>query len=294
MNDILVLGGTQFFGKRLVEKLLTEGKKVTIATRGLTKDPFGDKVKRLIIDRENMKSQLDAFSGRKWDVVYDQSCFSPQEVKATAEALDGKVAHYIFTSSMAVYNFGKLHKEDDFKPEQFSFTYKPRNAYKGYEGYQEAKRAAEAVLFDYPGFQSTSARFPIVIGTDDYTNRLKFHVEKIRNGQPIGIHEPEARYSFILSDEAADFLYRVGETGLTGAFNPGSEGDISLSELLSKIEEITGKKAIVTDEIEANNASPYALPGSWSVNTERVKNLGFTFSDLHETFHNLIGFYSTN
>jgi nucleoside-diphosphate-sugar epimerase len=119
MNDILVLGGTQFFGKRLVEKLLTEGKKVTIATRGLTKDPFGDKVKRLIIDRENMKSQLDAFSGRKWDVVYDQSCFSPQELKATAEALDGKVAHYIFTSSMAVYNFGKLHKEDDFKPEQF-------------------------------------------------------------------------------------------------------------------------------------------------------------------------------
>ncbi|CAM3492324.1 hypothetical protein GCM10009865_18670 [Aeromicrobium ponti] len=111
MNDILVLGGTQFFGKKLVEKLLLEGKKVTIATRGLTKDPFGDKVERLIIDRENIKSQRAAFSGRKWNVVYDQSCFSPQEAKATAEALDGKVAHYIFTSSMAVYDFGTLHKE---------------------------------------------------------------------------------------------------------------------------------------------------------------------------------------
>ncbi|MBT2691015.1 NAD-dependent epimerase/dehydratase family protein [Bacillus sp. ISL-47] len=291
MQDILVLGGTQFFGKRLVEKLLRKEKNVTIATRGLTKDSFGDSVERLTIDRGNKESQLDAFSGRKWDLVYDQSCFSPQEAKDTAEALDGKVAHYIFTSSMAVYDFGTNHKEGDFKPEKYSITYKPRNEYKGYEGYQEAKRAAEAVLLRQQGFKTSFIRFPIVIGKDDYTNRLKFHVDKVKNREPIGIHDIEARYSFILSGEAADFLYRIGETAYTGAFNPGSEGDLSLNELLNKIENITLRKAFVTDKIDSNNASPYALPGSWSISTERVKSLGFTFSDLHETLDNLIRFY---
>ncbi|WP_390847846.1 hypothetical protein [Bacillus litorisediminis] len=44
----LYLGGTQFFGKLLVHKLLEKGINVTIATRGLADDPFGDKVNRLI------------------------------------------------------------------------------------------------------------------------------------------------------------------------------------------------------------------------------------------------------
>lgn len=47
MKKILVFGGTRFFGKRLVESLLQAGHDVTIATRGLTVDPFGSTVKRV-------------------------------------------------------------------------------------------------------------------------------------------------------------------------------------------------------------------------------------------------------
>lgn len=53
MKNILILGGTRFFGKRLVELLLEEGHKVTIATRGNTPDSFGEQVDRLQIDRES-------------------------------------------------------------------------------------------------------------------------------------------------------------------------------------------------------------------------------------------------
>jgi nucleoside-diphosphate-sugar epimerase len=52
---ILVFGGTRYFGKRLVQKLISAGRDVTIATRGLTADSFGTNVKRLIVDRENQQ-----------------------------------------------------------------------------------------------------------------------------------------------------------------------------------------------------------------------------------------------
>lgn len=36
MTKVLVLGGTRFFGKRLVQLLVAAGADVTVATRGLT------------------------------------------------------------------------------------------------------------------------------------------------------------------------------------------------------------------------------------------------------------------
>ncbi|MDZ5473796.1 NAD-dependent epimerase/dehydratase family protein [Bacillus sp. 31A1R] len=293
MNNILVLGGTQFFGKRLVERLIEEGKNVTIATRGKTADSFGDKVNRLILDREDKDSIISALKGQTWDIVYDQTCYSPQEVKDVADVLKGKVKRYIFTSSQAVYDYGTLHKEENFNPNEFKYEFKGRREYPGYEGYQEAKRAAEAYLFQETDFEVVAVRFSIVVGRDDYTNRLKFHVDKVLNDEPIGIKNVDSRYGYILSHEAASFLYEIGQSSFTGPINPGCAGDISMRELLDMIENQTGKSAIVTDELNQTNASPFSLPGSWSTNTEKAETLGFTFSDLHKTLNELIEFYKS-
>lgn len=291
MQDVLILGGTQYFGKKLVERLLADGKSVTIATRGLTADSFGDRVTRLKIDREDEKSIFTAFKGGQWDVVYDQTCYSPLEIKATTEALKGKVKKYIFTSSQAVYEYGTNHKEENFNPTLFTFTYKGRREYPGYAGYQEAKRASEAVLFNEMPFDVVAVRFPIVVGKDDFTERVKFHVEKVINKEAIGAKDFDVRFSFISSDEAADFLYKMGESDFTGVINPGSRGDISLRELIQKIESHVGKKAILTTEVSSENASPFGLDGSWSVNTDKAEKLGYQFTDLDELLNELIQFY---
>lgn len=292
MENVLVLGGTQFFGKKLVGKLLENGKSVTIATRGLNKDPFGEKVDRLIIDRENKSSLEEAFSNRKWDIVYDQSCQSPQEALDAVSVLKGKVKRYIFTSTQAVYEFGTKWREEDFVPEDFTFEFKSRKQYAGYEGYQEAKRAAEAVFFTQSNFEVVAVRFPIVIGTDDFTERLKFHVDKVLTNEMIGIKNPNASYSFILSDEAAEFLYKIGQSSFTGPINPGCAEDISLQELVNKIEEHVGKSANIVDD--APNTSPYSLPGPWSINTEKANRLGYQFSDLYTILDELIDYYIEN
>lgn len=185
MKTALILGGTQFFGKRLVHKLLEDGVIVTVATRGRTRDDFGDGVERLVIDREKKESMTRAFEGRQWDTVYDQSCFSPLEAKTAYEALEGKIGHYIFTSTMAVYEFGKERKETDFDPLLFDPTFKHRKEYGGMTGYQEAKRGAEAYLFQNAKVPVAVVRPALVIGTDDYTERFLFHVDKVKKKSPL-------------------------------------------------------------------------------------------------------------
>jgi nucleoside-diphosphate-sugar epimerase len=289
MKSALILGGTQFVGKRLVQLLLDEGVEVTIATRGMTVDSFGNQVSRLIINRENAETLKSAFKDKKWDVVFDQTCYSSQEALDSLEVLTGKVQKYIFTSSQAVYDFGANHSEVSFKPLDFKPIVKTRKDYIGYVGYQEAKRAAEAILFQNADIPVAAVRFPIIIGKDDYTNRLRFHVEHIKEGKPMFIEHPNFRYSFIDSGEAASFLYSIANSDYQGPVNPGSAEDISLSELIGLIEDHLGTKAKLSEEGEH---SPYNLPGSWSVNTDLVQSLGCTFTSLDRLLKSLILYYS--
>jgi nucleoside-diphosphate-sugar epimerase len=289
MKSALILGGTQFVGKRLVQLLLDEGVEVTIATRGMTVDPFGNQISRLKINRENAETLKNTFKDKKWDVVFDQTCYSSQEALDSLEALTGKVKKYVFTSSQAVYDFGDCHSEESFNPLDFEPIVKSRRDYIGYVGYQEAKRAAEAILFQNADIPVTAVRFPIIIGKDDYTNRLRFHVEHIKEGKPMFIEQPNFRYSFIDSGEAASFLYSIAKSDYQGPVNPGSAEDISLSELMELIEDRLGTKAKLSED---GDPSPYNLPGSWSVNTDLVQSLGFTFTSLDRLLKNLIMHYS--
>ena len=62
--------GHAFFGKHLVNELLTQGANVTIATRGKTPDSFGPKVTRLIFfDREDEDSIRSVLTKETYDVI---------------------------------------------------------------------------------------------------------------------------------------------------------------------------------------------------------------------------------
>ena len=291
MRKVLVLGGTQYFGKKLVQKLIENGDEVTVATRGSKSDPFGTNIKRLVIDREKKETMAAAFEGKEWDLVYDQSCFSPIEARDTAEALKGKADRYIFTSTQAVYDFGTLHPENHFNAYTYPIKYKSRKEYPGYEGYKEAKRASEAVFHQLGYFEVVSVRFPIVVSEDDYTERLKFHVDKIMSGETIGVPNPELRYSFIDADEAADFLLEIGKSDFEGPINPGSAGDISLGELVDKIAKLANKEVLIDHGSKNGTDSPYALPGSWSIDTSLAAGLGYKFTELNQLLDQLILFY---
>ncbi|HET7628920.1 MAG TPA: NAD-dependent epimerase/dehydratase family protein [Bacillales bacterium] len=282
---ILVLGGTRFFGKRLVERLLESGDEVTIATRGQTEDPFGDRVRRVQVDRTDEAVLKERVGSQPWDIVYDQICFAPDEAAIACRVFAEHTRFYVYTSSMSVYDIGNgvLH-EEAFDPYTYKIAAGDRNAF----DYGEGKRLAEAVFLQQAPFPVAAVRLPIVMGEDDYTERLVFHVDRVKNREPIVMPNRQAELVFISSEEAARFLEWIGKERLDGPYNACANGSISLDELLGMIETATGEKAVVQPEGEEKNASPYGIPKSWVMSNEKASKAGFPFTKLRDWLPGLI------
>ncbi len=90
----------------------------------------------------------------------------------------------------------------------------------------------------------------VVIGKDDYTNRLRFYVEHIMNEQPMFVDNMDCQMGFIRSDEAGDFIAYLVDKDVKGAINGSAKGTISLREMINYIEAKTGEKAILSEEGE--------------------------------------------
>ncbi|CAG7643642.1 NAD-dependent epimerase/dehydratase family protein [Paenibacillus allorhizosphaerae] len=286
MKKVLVMGGTRFFGKRLVQHLLDEGVDVTIATRGRTPDPHDGQVNRLVLDREDAVSLQAAADAGPWDIVYDQICYSPQNAADACEAFKGKTGRYIVVSTRGVYDHGPQPiAEDAFNP----FTYPVKLGARSEFSYEEGKRQSEAVFFQRADFPVCAVRIPIVLGKDDYTRRLHFHIEHVRGGLPIGVPQPEARMSFIHSGEAASFLAWLGNVPqLTGPVNACSDGDVMMREVIAWTEEAVGRKAVITTGSEAEHMSPFAIPDSYCLDTSKARAAGYRFESIRDWMPALI------
>ena len=98
---LLVLGGTAFVGRHLVQAALDRGHEVTMFTRGRTNPGLFPEVERLTGDRDG---DLSALSGREFEVAIDTSGYVPRVVRASAELLAGSIESYVFVSSISVYD----------------------------------------------------------------------------------------------------------------------------------------------------------------------------------------------
>lgn len=284
MKNILVLGGTRFFGRKLVEDLLTEGHHVAIITRGQSGNPFGERVEHIQADRFQTEELAKAVEGRTFDIVYDNICYSPDEAKAFCDIFNGKIGKLVFTSTLATYDANGIpHSEEDFDPYTYDIQLGDRFAFT----YGEGKRQAEAVFFKYAKFPVVAVRFPIVMGEDDYTKRLHFHVEHILQEIPMGFVNLDAEMGFILASEAAAFLYFAGMQTIEGPYNATAHGTISLKDFLQLIEKNANKQAIISS-LDDVDRSPYTIPHSWYMLPNKAEKVGFKFSHLTNWLETLI------
>jgi hypothetical protein len=97
---LLILGGTKFLGRYVVEAALSRGHEVTLFNRGQLNPELFPDVEKLRGDRDG---GLEALKGRRWDAVVDPSGYSPRVVRDAARLLADAVEHYAFISSQSVY-----------------------------------------------------------------------------------------------------------------------------------------------------------------------------------------------
>ncbi|MNW51911.1 hypothetical protein D3C74_294100 [compost metagenome] len=189
------------------------------------------------------------------------------------------------TSTLSVYDFGKSPLlESDFNPYEYELKTGSATDY----SYGECKRLAEAAFFQRASFPVSAMRIPIVLGPDDYTRRLHFHVERVMKGIPIGIPNLAAEMSYITSEETANFMHWLGESPITGPINASSNGMLSMRGLLDMIEATVNKKAIVVAESKEEDQSPFGVPVSWVMDTSVAKEAGYHFTALSEWMPELI------
>lgn len=282
---ILVIGGTRLMGRHLVSELLKKGHQVTIATRGLSKDPFGDSVHRIIFDRTKEESIRSQFSGLCFDVVFDSLAYCSEDIRILLDHLSCK--RYIMISTTAVYNKHMDTKESEFDPLSGEVKWCGRGDFP----YDEIKRQAERALFqNYPHLSSVAVRFPFVLGEDDYTNRLRFYVEHMISGQPMNIDNYAKQMAFVRSDEAGKFLAFFAENEFAGQINGASDGTISIKEIAEYAERKTGKKPLLSGN---GDKAPYNGETEYSINTQRARELGFQFTPLRDWIFDLLDGYIT-
>lgn len=274
---ILILGGTRYFGVRLVENLLYAGHEVTLLTRGIRRSPFGDNVAHRIADRGNESEFRQAVAGRSWDAVFDQSGYDPRYVDISSRVLKDHVGHYIYTSSQAVYFGSGLLREEDFEPlSWFDFST---------ENYANAKRRSESILLQSKGLPVTALRFPVVLGHGDYLNRLPFYILRSLNGDPVHTANPDFTFSLISSDEAAKALTRCAVLEPCGTVNVASYGAMTLAGICEEVASVTMRPLHL---VPGMSLSPLERTTPQVLDTTKATRLGFSLYPIKQWLPSLI------
>ncbi|WP_026670823.1 NAD-dependent epimerase/dehydratase family protein [Butyrivibrio sp. AE3006] len=280
---ILVVGGTRYFGIPMVNALLAKGHDVTIATRGNAKVDFDGEVSYVIFDRTDSASVKRALDNKKYDVIIDKIAYSSNDVKALLENVSCE--RYIQMSTCSVYHEDHANiSEDEFVASEYPLEWMGRIT-----DYAKTKRNAERAVLEYMDSSvCTFVRYPVVLGENDYTGRLRFYIEHINNEKPMFVDDLNEAMSFIHEKEAGEFLAYLADHPLSGAVNGCSNGTINISDIISYTEEKLGKKAILD---ENGDAAPFnGLKDTLSFSTEKAREAGYTFSDLESWIYKLIDF----
>src|SRR5689334_21520927 len=95
---LLVLGGTQFVGRHIVEAALARGHAVTLFHRGKTNPGLFPGAEEILGDRDG---GLGALRGGTWDFALDVNGYLPRLVRDSVRALTG-AGRYLYVSTLSV------------------------------------------------------------------------------------------------------------------------------------------------------------------------------------------------
>ncbi|MEU7027128.1 NAD-dependent epimerase/dehydratase family protein [Streptomyces sp. NPDC014779] len=286
--EILVIGGTRYFGKRLVTRLLEAGHTVSVLHRGSSPAPAG--VTELVADRNDERALEEVLAGRRFDVVVDQVCYTPRQAAVATRVFAGRTRRYVMTSTVEVYEY-----EDAAAPvaegavDPASVAVDPELPWDDPEfleaHYGEGKRQAEAVFAADRGasFAWAAVRVAHVLGgADDFTGRIGHYAERIRSGEPVAVPPVNRPATYVYVEEIADFLaWAATGTEFTGPVNAHSHGPLTTAEICARIEELTGGRTVFR-EVEVGAVSPFSFARSYGMDNSRAESLGFRFSHSSE------------
>ena len=204
----LVIGGTHFIGRRIVEMLLEGGHDVAVLHRSAGHD-LGPQVRNLQGDRGDLERVAQILRRENpdavFDVAYDWAQGTPaSHVEGAARACGDRLQRYVFMSSIAAYAPGINRREDDdLAPDDSP------------NPYVQHKASAERALFrmhQRSGFPAVTFRPPFVHGPRQPFYREQFFWDRLIDGRPIVLPDGgDAPMQWVFVDDLARACVRAIE-----------------------------------------------------------------------------------
>ena len=214
---LLLIGGSRFVGRHLVDAALVAGHEVTLFNRGLSDVQGRPGVRQLLGDRRRDLSPLQQGT---WDAVVDTCGYLPSEVRAMARCLAGRVGRYAFISSISAYaSFATANTEDS----PLATLDGPEPAQADASTYGALKAGCEQVLVQDLGERALVVRPGLIVGPGDPTGRFTWwpaRVSRCADGDPVlAPGNALAPLQFIDARDLAAFVLQGLAQGLSGACN---------------------------------------------------------------------------
>lgn len=254
--DILVLGGTSFVGRAIVEDLLSRGHTPTLFSRGQTNADLFPDLTRLRGDRE--KGDYASLAEGRWDGVVDVSGYVPRHVAEASKAIGDRGGRYLFISTGSVYDIkaaGETVTEDTPRLAPF----REGEEITG-ETYGPLKVACEDDVRALHGDGATIVRPGIVAGPHDPTERFTYWVRRAAKGGRIAVPRPEQPVQVVDSMDLARLVTSLLENDQGGVYNAvGPWPAVNLGELVQVCAEAAGA-AVEIVPVDAQPGFPLLLP----------------------------------
>lgn len=237
---VLVLGGSYFIGKKIIDILLMQGYDVTILNRG---SHMVDHVRQIICDRNDKEGMIKSLKNNTFDYIVDVSGLNKEQASIICNAIDIKeLKKFIFISSSAVYDIDRLQppfREEDVRGENQYWT-----------SYGKDKIEAEDYYSTF--FRDTQVKVillrpPYVFGENNYAQRESFIFEHIEKSQPILIPKSNPMLQFIYTTDLANIIdiLLMKEKNSLAIYNVGNREPISSSDWIHACEKVAGKQTNV-------------------------------------------------
>lgn len=292
--QLLILGGTVFLGRHIVNSALERGHTVTLFNRGLTNPDLFPEQEHI---HGNRDGDLDELNGRSWDAVLDTSGYLPRLVQDAVHALSGSVSQYVFVSTISVYKDLSGPAINERSPVHDPPGAAEQEAVTG-ENYGPLKVACElAVKNEFPG-KALIVRPGLIVGPHDPTDRFTYWPRRLsRPGQALAPGQPDRQIQFIDVRDLADWIINQVENGSSGVYNAtGPENRLSMGSLLeSTCLEVGGEAELVwipEDFLREAGVEPFSeiplwLPeeqnGLLEIDISRALDTGLSFRPLKTT-----------